>query len=109
MLTGKSIFAYVRRPAEPDDNFFDPDDEYMIEAERMLRFVYSGSDFVSECCLEYLNAESGNCANEYFPRNSIVLTPETDRLLEVDFVESFFTWLGEFISNMYDYEKRKCE
>jgi hypothetical protein len=109
MLTGKSIFDYVRRPAEGDDNFYDPDEEYMIEAERMLRFIYSGSDFVSECYMEYLNTESGDCSNEYFPRNSIVLTPETDRLLEVDFVECFFTWLAEFISNLYDYEERKCE
>ncbi|GHV52182.1 hypothetical protein FACS1894181_15050 [Bacteroidia bacterium] len=100
----KSIFSHVRRPAGNDYNFYGADDECIIEAERLLRFVYSGNDYVSECLLEYINTESRDSANEYFPRNSLVLSPETGRLLEVDFVECFFTWLTEFINVLYDYE-----
>jgi hypothetical protein len=73
----------------------------------MLRFVYSGSDYVSESYLEYLNTESQDFANEYFPRNSLPLSPDTDKLLEVDFVECFFTWLIKFINILYDYEQIK--
>jgi hypothetical protein len=104
LLTGKSIFDYVSQPEYPDDTCYDPDEACVVEAERMLRFIYTGNDAVSESYLEYLNHECGEIANEYFPRNSLALTPETDRLLEVDFVESFFTWLNEFITNLYDYE-----
>lgn len=100
----KNIFDYVRRPGKDDENFQDADDECIIEAERMIRFVYSGNDYVSESFLECLNAESADSASEYFPRNSPVLTPETDCLIEVDFVECFFTWLMEFIKSLYDYE-----
>ncbi|GAB6010063.1 hypothetical protein [Dysgonomonas reticulitermitis] len=101
----KNIFSYVRRPAENDDNFYGPDDDdYIIEAERLLRFVYSGNDYVSESLLEYISMASQDNANDYFPRNSLVLSPDTDRLLEPDFIERFFTWLTEFINILYDYE-----
>jgi hypothetical protein len=100
----KNIFRHVRRPGKNDENFYDFDDECIIEAERMLRFVYSGSDYVSESLLEYLNTESAESANDYFPRQSLILTPETGRLLEVDFVECFFTWLAGFVNALYDYE-----
>jgi hypothetical protein len=66
--------------------------------------VYSGSDYVSESYLECINAESGDCANEYFPRNFLMLSPNTGKLLEEDFVEYFFAWLTEFVKNLYDYE-----
>jgi hypothetical protein len=105
LLMDKNIFDHVRHPGENDENFYGMNgEEYIIEAERLLRFVYSGNDYVSESYLEYINTESQDFANEYFPRNSLVLTPETDELLEVDFVECFFTWLTEFIKNLYDYE-----
>jgi len=102
---GKNIFSYVRRPGKEDENFDGADqDDGMIEAERMIRLVYSGNDYVSENYLEYINSESGCLANEYFPRQSLVLTQDTNRLLEVDFVECFFTWLTGFINVLYDYE-----
>ena len=105
---GKNIFRYVCRPGKTDENFYDADEEDgMIEAERMLRFIYSRYDYVSESYLECINAESGNIANEYFPRGSLVLTPDTKGLLKVDFVECFFTWLTEFINVLYDYEQFK--
>jgi hypothetical protein len=107
LLMNKSIFEFVRRPGENDENFYGADDDCIIEAERLIRFVYSGNDYVSESYLEYINTESMDSANEYFPRKSIVLSPDTDRLLEVDFVECFFTWLSDFIRNLYDYEQIK--
>lgn len=100
----ENIFRYVCRPGENDGNFHVTGDEYIIEAERMIRFVYSGSDHISGSLLECINTESYDSANEYFPRRSLVLTPETDHLLEVDFVECFFTWLTGFINALYDYE-----
>jgi hypothetical protein len=100
----KNIFDYVCRPGKDDENFYDVDEDSVIEADRLIRFVYSGNDYVSESYLEYINTESQDIANEYFPRNSLVLTPETNKLLEVDFVECFFTWLTEFTKNLYDYE-----
>jgi hypothetical protein len=100
----KNIFDYVCRPGKDDENFYDVDDDCIIEAERLLRFVYSGNNYVTDGYLEYINTESHDIANEYFPRNSLVLTPKTDELLDVDFVECFFTWLTEFIKNLYDYE-----
>jgi hypothetical protein len=100
----RNIFDYVCRPGKDDENFYDAGEDCIIEAGRLIRFVYSGNDYISESYLEYLNTESQDFANEYFPRNSLVLTPETDCLLEVDFVECFFTWLIEFIKNLYDYE-----
>jgi hypothetical protein len=107
LLMDKNIFEFILRPGENDENFYDADDECIIDAERMLRFVYSGSDYVSESYLEYLNTESQDFANEYFPRNSLTLSPDTDKLLEVDFVECFFTWLTKFINILYDYEQIK--
>ncbi|MDR1717652.1 MAG: hypothetical protein LBS20_17595 [Prevotella sp.] len=105
LRTNKNIFSYARRPAEDDDNFYGIDeDDRIIEAERLLRFVYSGNDYVSGSLLEYINMESQDNANDYFPRNSLILSPDTDRLLEADFVERFFTWLEEFINILYDYE-----
>jgi hypothetical protein len=98
------IFDYVCRPGKDDENFYDADEDSVIEADRLVRYVYSCNDYVSESYLEYINTESQDIANEYFPGNSLVLTPETDRLLEVDFVECFFSWLTEFIKNLYDYE-----
>jgi hypothetical protein len=100
----KNIFDYVCLPEKNDENFYDVDDECIIEAGRLIRFVYSGNDYVTDCYLEYINTESMDMACEYFPRNSLLLTPATDRLLEVDFVECFFTWLTGFIKNLYDYE-----
>ncbi|MDR1610194.1 MAG: hypothetical protein LBS08_01625 [Candidatus Symbiothrix sp.] len=100
----KNIFDYVCRPEKNDENFYDVDDECIIEAGRLIRFVYSGNDYVTDGYLEYINTESMDMACEYFPRNSLLLTPATDRLLEVDFVECFFTWLTGFIKNLYDYE-----
>ena len=100
----KNIFSYVRHPKDSDENFYDIEDDCVIEAERMIRLVYSGSDYVSENYLEYINSESDDLSNEYFPRQSLVLTQDTNRLLEVDFVECFFTWLTGFINVLYDYE-----
>jgi hypothetical protein len=100
----RSIFDYVCRPGKDDENFYYADEDSVIEADRLIRFVYSGNDYVTDGYIEYLNTESMDMACEYFPRNSLVLTPETDRLLEVDFVECFFTWLIEFIKNLYDYD-----
>ena len=101
----KNIFRYAHRPEEDDGNFHDLDyDDGIIEAERLVRFVYSAGDYVSDNYLEYINAESGDIAGEYFPRQSLVLSPETNHLLEADFVECFFTWLAEFIKILYDYE-----
>jgi len=103
----KNIFSYVCRPEKDDKNFYDADeDDGMIEAERMLRFVYSRYDYVTEGYLECINSDSGYIANEYFPRQSQTLTPDTNRLLEVDFVECFFTWLTEFIKKLHDYENK---
>jgi hypothetical protein len=51
-----------------------------------------------------LSAENIKSANDYFPRNSLTLNPKTGQLLEVDFVECFFTWLAGFINASYDYE-----
>lgn len=105
LRTNQNIFGYVRRPEENDDNFYGMvDDDCIIEAEYLLRFVYSGNDYVSESFLEYINTASRDCTNEYFPRNSLALSPDTDKLLEADFVEQFFTWLEEFINILYDYE-----
>jgi len=106
LLMNKNIFEYAHRPGENDDNFFDVDDDYIIEAERLIRFVYSDSDYVTESYLESLNNEMADSACEYFPRKSIILTPVTDCLLEVDFVECFFSWLSEFINELYEYETR---
>jgi hypothetical protein len=100
----RSIFDYVCRPGKDDENFYDADDDCIIEAGRLIRFIYSGSDYVTDGYLEYINTESCDLANEYFPRNSLTLSPDTVKLLEVDFVECFFTWLTEFIKNLYDYE-----
>jgi hypothetical protein len=102
----KNIFNYVCRPGKNDKNFYEVDDDCIIEAERLVRLVYSGSDYASENYLEYINAESSDSANEYFPRRSLILTPDTNLLLEVDFIECFFTWLTEFINNLYDYEDK---
>jgi hypothetical protein len=104
LLMDKNIFDHVCRPGKDDENFYDADEDSVIEADRLIRFVYSGNDYVSESYLEYINTESQDIANEYFPGNSLVLTPETDELLKVDFVECFFTWLTEFIKTLYDYE-----
>jgi hypothetical protein len=105
--TEKNIFDYVHHPTDDDCNFRDADDDInIIEADRLLRFVYSSNDYVSEGYLQYLNAELDGSVNEYFHRNSLILTPETDRLLEVDFVERFFSWLCEFIINLYNYENK---
>jgi hypothetical protein len=102
----QNIFHYVCRPGENDENLYNTEDESVIEVERLIRFVYSGDDYLSESYLEYINTESMDCANEYFPRKSLVITPETDKLLEVDYVECFFTWLIEFIEDLYDYEDK---
>lgn len=101
----KNIFDYACRPWENDGNCCDDmDEDYFIGAERMIRLVYSGGDYVSESLLEYINVEIRDCGSEYFPRNSLVLSPETAHPLEVDFVECFFTWLIEFINVLYQYE-----
>jgi hypothetical protein len=101
-----SIYRYVCRPASNDENFVETDDDYIIEADRFIRYVYSSGDYVSEGYIEHLNAECGEYAHEYFRRNSLILSPETCRLLEVDYVESFFTWLDEFIYNLNKYETK---
>lgn len=100
----KNIFDYACHPGKDDENFYYSDDDCIIEAGRLIRFVYSGSDYVTDSFLESINAESECCANEYFPRNSLVLTPDTGCLIEVDFVECFFSWLMEFINSLYEYE-----
>ena len=97
MNMGKNIFSYACRPKKNDGHFYDVEEDCVIEAERMLRLVYSNSDYVTDNYLEYINTESDNLPNEYFPRQSVDLSPNTNRLLEVDFVECFFTWLMEFI------------
>ena len=102
----QNIFEQVCRPGKDDENFDDVEDECIIEADRLIRFVYSTGDYVTESYLESLNTEVMNCSSEYFPRKSLILVPETDRLLEVDYVECFFSWLNEFISELYDYEKK---
>jgi len=109
LLMNKNIFKYVRRPRKDECNFDIDDEDFFIEADRLIRFVYSGNDYVTESYLETINTEITDGVSEYFPRNSIILTPETDRLLEVDFVECFFSWLARFINELYDYEKRRIE
>jgi len=103
LLMNKNIFKYVCRP------FADADEDYIIGADRLIRFVYSGNDYVTESYLETINAESADGVSEYFPRNSLVLTSETNRLLEVDYVECFFSWLARLINELYDYEKKRIE
>jgi len=100
----KNIFDYLCHPEKDDRNFDNVEDECIIGAERLFRFIYSNTDFVTESYLEYLNTEITESVCEYFPRKSLILYPETDRLLEVDFVEYFFTWLIEFITELNDYE-----
>jgi hypothetical protein len=100
----RCIFDYVCRPGKDDENFSNTDEDCIIEAGRLIRYVYSGNDYVTDGYLECLNTESMDMACEYFPRNSQILFPNTGKLLEVDFVECFFTWLVEFIKNLYDYE-----
>ena len=99
-----NILKYACRPENGDPNFYDFDDECIIEAERLIRFVYSSQDYVTENYLELLNNEIADSASEYFPRKSLILTPKTDDLLEVDYVERFFAWLKEFICELNDYE-----
>jgi len=96
--TGKNIFSYVRHPREVDENFYAVEYDFIIEAERLLRLVYSENDYVTESYLEYLNAENSQYSNEYVPCQSMDLTPGADHLIEAGFVEHFFTWLAEFIS-----------
>ena len=109
LLMNKNIFKYVHRPGIDDSNFDNVDENCIIEAERLIRFVYSSSDYVTESYLESINTEIGDSTSEYFPRKFLVLTPETDCLLEVDFVECFFSWLSEFINELYNYEKERIE
>jgi len=101
----KNIFNFVCRPEKDESDFDSTDDECIIEADRLIRFVYSGDDYVTDSYLESLNTEIGEYPSEYFPRNSLILTPLTDHLLEVNYVECFFSWLTEFINKLYEYEK----
>ena len=109
LLMNKNIFEYVCRPGKNDFNSDNDDEDFIIEADRLIRFVYSGDDYVTESYLESLNTEMSDSVSEYFPRKSLILTPETDGLLEVDFVECFFSWLTEFINELYDYEKERSK
>lgn len=98
--TGKSIFSYVRHPREVDENFYAVEYDFVIEAERLLRLVYSENDYVTEKYLEFINTEVGEVPNEYLPCQSMDLTPNTDELLKDGFVEHFFSWLMNFIDNI---------
>ena len=102
--TGKDIFDYAYRPKEGDDNFYHIDEEQVIDAERLLRFVYSRLDDMSSGYLEYLECESQEAANEYFPCQFLLLTPDNASLIGDGFVECFFTWLNEFIQKLHEYE-----
>jgi hypothetical protein len=104
--TEKSIFSYRHRPEKDDDNFCCVDDDYMIDAERLIRFVYANDDDVTDNYMEYLNCDCENFANEYFPSRSLHLTPDINALAGDGFVESFFTWLYQFHTNLYDYESK---
>jgi hypothetical protein len=89
----KDIFSSVSRPEYPED-----EDEYCwVSAERLIRFTYFVDDIVSDSYLEIINEDSNEFGNEYFPGKSLTLSPDTNTLLEIGFVECFFTWLSNFI------------
>jgi hypothetical protein len=97
----KDIFSYACRP---EYLIQDDDESCPVEAERMIRFTYSPDDPVSNSYLEFINSDSGEFGNEYFPCKSLVITPDTDKLLEAGFIECFFIWLSKFTNILYHYE-----